>query len=306
MDFEDRVRLALKKDAMTIELDEEAKKRMAERIGQALARRDEPRSGWRKIVIGTGLAGFLLIGANTVVWAATGRSLLDVIVQTHRISDGDGMISGWTFIPAGETSPTADQPPVGGNGSQPVAGGGGALVPKPEAGTNPGTTVPAPMHAQKEALGLSADGKHFTDDHYNSLLSDFLGTDRFPKLNVDGAQVDWVEATMKDKAAHQFELDVTGVISVNGSRHLIRLVLYHNQAGSFQIDGDTSASGNAKRTVKLNGLDATYITFTNGHTTHRYVTWNRGPWVMLLTGDLPEDTFMQVAQSVDRQAQADG
>ncbi|SFU60297.1 DUF4367 domain-containing protein [Alicyclobacillus macrosporangiidus] len=276
---------------------------MAERIEQGLAKRVEPRHGLRRAVIGTGLVGVLLIGANTAVWAATGRSLLDVIVQTHRISAGDGMISGWAFIPAGGASPTAGSPPVADNGLQPVTATGPSSAPKPETGTKLGT--PMPLHAQKETLGLSADGKHFTADHYNSSLSDFLGTDRFPKLNTDGAQVDWVEASMKDKVAQQFDLDVTGVIPVNGLRHVIRMVLYHNHAGSFQIDGDTSAPGNTKREVKLNGQDATYITFTNGHTTQRYLTWNRGPWVILLTGDLPEGTFMQVAQSVDRQAQAD-
>jgi hypothetical protein len=306
MDFEDGVRWALQRDAMRIAVDGATKRRMAERIGEALAKRDEPQGRWRKIVIGTGLAGVLLTGANTAVWAATGRSLLDVIVQTHRIAAGDGMISGWTFIPAGGTSPTADQPPVGGGGSRPQTDDAAASVPTPGTGTHPGGPGPVPMHAQKQTPGVSADGKHFTDNHYSAALNDFLGTDRFPKLDMDGAEVSWLEANMKDKTAGQFDLDVTGVIPVNGLRHAIRMVLYHNQAGSFQINGDTSAPGNAKREVKLNGQDATYVTFTNGHATQRYLTWNRGPWVVLLTGDVPEDVFMQIAQRVDGQAAAEG
>jgi hypothetical protein len=288
MDFEDRVRMALKQHTRDIEVSTDVRNRIVERI--------EQRRGYRNWLIGTGLAGILLVGANSVVLAATGRSLFDVIVHTNTISQGSGMMSGWVFVPAGGKSPAADQPPSQDTGSRSADETTPRQV-KP--------SHPVEAHAVK-ITGPIVIGNSFMDIRYDKALSDFLGTDRFPKLNMDNAVVGSVNATVKDKALQQFDLDVTAGIPVGNYRELFRLVLYHDQAGSFLIDGDTTARGNAKREVTLNGQEATYITFTNGHSTLRYLTWSRGPWVILLSGYGSEDTFMRIAENVDKQAQSNG
>lgn len=160
MEFEDRVRLALKQHAKDIEVDVDVRQRIAERIEQAMDQRFEQWSGLRKLIIGTGLAGILLIGANTAVLAATGRSLLDVLVHTNYISPGDGMISGWAFIPAGGKSPTANQPPAQDTGSRPMR-------PSTPVQVKPGHPVVA--HAV-EITGPIVDGNQFTDVRYDQAL----------------------------------------------------------------------------------------------------------------------------------------
>lgn len=283
MNFESRIRDVMVKHSETLHVESDLFSKIESRIYPA---RSKP---YRKWIVGTGLAGVLLIGANTAVFAETGKSLVDVIVHTNRISQGSGMLSDWVFIPEGEKSPIAAQPPSP-----------NSSLPTTQSDTE---SSPSQVLAQVQQPGISADGKEFTATHYDQSLNQFLSTNEFPKIKTDAVQVQFVDSVFKDKATKQFSLDVMGLKRIENRPEQVRLVLYHNEAGSFQIDGDTSVPGNVKTQVLLDGHDATYISFTNGAGSYqKYLTWSRGPWVILLMGEVPKQAFMQIAQSVDQQA----
>ncbi|MCF8568131.1 DUF4367 domain-containing protein [Alicyclobacillus tolerans] len=285
MNFESRIRDVMVKHAETIGFESDLFSKIESRVYP------ERKKPYRKWIIGTGLAGALLIGANTVVFAETGKSLLDVILHTNRISQGSGMLSDWVFIPEGGKSPTAAQ-------ASPAFSGLPTTPTKQH-------SSPSQISAQVQQFGISADGKEFTANHYDQSLNQFLSTNQFPKIKTGDVQVQFVDAVFKNKATDQFSLDVTGLTRIDNRPEQVRLVLYHNEAGSFQIDGDTSAPGNVKQQVTIDGQDATYISFINGTgSNQQYLTWSRGSWVILLMGQVPKHTFMQIAQSVDQQGQA--
>ncbi|QSO45642.1 DUF4367 domain-containing protein [Alicyclobacillus mengziensis] len=285
MNFESRIRDVMVKHAEKIPVESDLFSKIESRID---AKR---KKSYRKWIIGTGVVGVLLMGANTVVFAETGKSLLDVILHTNRVSPGSAMLSDWVFILDGGKSPITDQASPS-HRSLPTA------PPKQH-------SSPSQLSAQVQQLGISANGKEFTANHYDQSLNQFLSINQFPKITTGDVQVQFVDAVFKDKATDQFSLDVTGLKRIDNRPEQVRLVLYHNEAGSFQIDGDSSAPGNVKHQVTIDGQNATYISFINGTgSNQQYLTWSRGPWVILLMGEVPKQTFMQIAQSVDQQAQA--
>jgi hypothetical protein len=281
MDFEDRVRSALKQDAQNIQISWNVRKRIVERLGK--------QSGRRKWLVGIGVTGILLLGVNFAVSTAMGESLFSVVVHWTSISRGGGFMTGYSLIPTtsstGVASQNAKPQPAISVGKQP-----GAISNT----TSPARAIPI--------TGPTVDGNSFMDIHdYGKKLTDFLGTEHFPKLNMGSVLVNFILAIWVDKDKQKFDLDVQASIS-GTQKESIRLMLYHNQEGTIQFDGGTTSRD--KQDVKVNGQNATYINFSNGDSEQRYITWKQGAWIIVLSGsDLPEATLMKIAQNVDLQAQ---
>jgi hypothetical protein len=279
MDFEESVRSALKQDSQNIQISLNVRKRIGERLGK--------KSGRRQWLIGIGVTGILLLGVNFAVSTAMGKSLFSVAVHWTSISRGGGFMTGYSLIPTTSSTGVASQ-----NAESQTAISVGKQPDAPNT-TSPARAIPI--------TGPTVDGNSFTDIHdYGKKLTDFLGTDHFPKLNMGNVQVNYILATWVDKEKQKFDLEVRATIS-GTQKESIRLMLYHNQEGTIQFDGGTTSRD--KQDIKVNGQNATYITFTNGDSEQRYITWNQGAWIIVLSGsNLPEATLLQIAQNVDLQA----
>ena len=279
MDFEDRIRIALKQDAQDIRVSSNVRRRVQKQLGH--------RPPFKKWIVSIGSAGILLLGANSIVSAATGESLLDVIVHYTRASQGGAFGSGFGLVPS--TPSTSSKTVISSRAGQ-------------SARTNDSTGKPRVARATV-ITGPVVNGNGFEDVRYDDHLIHFLGTSRFPKLNMDNVRVNSIGANLINKAQEKFDISADAVISGTRNEN-ISLYLYHNQAGTVKFDGETTAQDH--QNIPVNGENASYLAFTNGASTENYITWNRGPWIVVLRGmDVSETTLLHIAQSVDRQAQAD-
>jgi hypothetical protein len=283
MDFEDRIRWALKQDAKHIHVSPNARSRLVERI--------EHPSNFKKWPIAISAAVVLLFGANSIVSAATGQSLFRVIVHYTSASKGGAFGSGFGLVPLTRTPSNSTVTAAAGTSHQPSANLANAT----------GQPSAAPANAISEAV---VRGNGFEDIRYDDRLAGFLGTSQYPRLNMNNLQVNHVGANLINKAQKKFDITADAVISGTRNEN-VSLFLYHNQRGTIRFDGETTAEN--KQSVRVNGEDAAYLAFTNGWDVENYVTWNRGPWIVVLRGmDVPEATLLQIASGVDQQAQVDG
>lgn len=280
MDIEDRIRSALKQNAQSIHVSSNVRKRVIEQL--------EKQNGRRKWFVRVAVTGIMLLVVNSMVSAVMGESLFNVAVHWTTVSRGDGFMTGYSLKPltsSAESSQKNKQSQSKMNVEKPVQ-------------STPITKTPT---GAVRITGPTVSDTSFEDIHgYGKDLSDFLGTDQFPKLNMNNVQVDYILATWINKDNQEFDLEARGNI-LGMKKESIRLMLYHNQEGTINFGGGTTSKD--KKDIKVNDQNATYISFTNGDSVQRYITWNQGSWIIVLSGsDLPEARLLEIAQNVDLQA----
>jgi hypothetical protein len=136
---------------------------------------------------------------------------------------------------------------------------------------------------------------------YGENLNQYVGTDNFPKLNIDNIKISNVEAFVVNKEKQYYYMKVTGYMT-GSADHPIHFDIYHNVNQSILFEGQTSVDN--KQEIDLSGTQATYVEYSNKNTNGRinYLTWKNGAWTMLLHSmNLSQNDLVGAAQKINSQ-----
>lgn len=241
------------------------------------------RSFWKNRIL-PGVAALVLIFVGTGgVALAEGVNVLNVVVRfVHNITTGAAYGSGYGLehTTVSLTIKTSD-----------------AASATKQRGSS-GTTQQGHTLTQTQMM---SDGGLFATG-YNTQLNDYLGADKYPKLMGNKVVVSNIQAYSIERTKDIFYMYVSGYISGKNNQ-IINLDAYHKTGGDVIIQGQTLA--NIKKQIKVSGINATYVEFTNDKTLLSYLTWKSGSWIFVLrSNNVPESSLVQYAQGIESQVRS--